>query len=188
MIYIGKIILTLVDQRTWTVKINLHTFGRRFSALWECFLGCGELLQLSSDTCWTSWKCFGGTWRNDTTLVVWKCFGGTWRNDTTHYTSSVKVFWGNLKEWHYTSSVIPSSSPKTLSHVQQVLELNCNSSPHPKKHSQRALNRLPKVWRLIFTVQVLWSTSVKIIFPIYITLFRSFLHLSWWRPLVWGWN
>ena len=32
---------------------------------------------------------------------------------------------------HELSSVIPSSSPKTLSHVQQVSELNCNSSPHP---------------------------------------------------------
>ena len=53
VIYIGKIILTLVDQRTWTVKINLHTFGRRFIDLWECLWGCGELLQLSSDTCWT---------------------------------------------------------------------------------------------------------------------------------------
>ena len=31
---------------------------------------------------------------------------------------------------HELSSVIPSSSPKSLSHVQQVSELNCNSSPH----------------------------------------------------------
>ena len=40
-----------------------------------------------------------------------------------------------------------------------------------------------KTWRgwyiLNWTRTHLWK---------YITLFRSFLHLSWWRPLVWGWN
>ena len=52
-------------------------------------------------------------------------------------------------------------------------ELNCNSSPH-------LITLVKDHWttwqgvKINFTVQVLWSISVKIIFPIYITLFRSF--------------
>ena len=55
--------------------------------------------------------------------------------------------------------------PISYSHIQQVPELNCNSSPHLTGHCQRSLNCLPRVWKLIFTVLVLWSIGVKIIFP-----------------------
>ena len=148
MIYIGEIILTLVDQRTWTVEINFSHPWQAVQWSLRVFVGCGELLQLSSDTCWTCESLLGefeGMTLLNSCLVLkswpWCCGTFNW-----------------LINW-------------------------TGSWP-----SQRSLNHLPRVWKLIFTVQVLWSTSVKIISPIYITLFRSFLHLSWWRPLVWGWN
>ena len=78
----------------------------------------------------------------------------------------------------------------TLSHWQICwtgvrTQLQQFSTPH--KHCQRSLNHLPKVWKLIFTVQVLWSTSIKIIFSPYIyhplqVFFSSLLmKTSCWR-------
>ena len=43
---------------------------------------------------------------------------------------------------HELSSVIPSSSPKTLSHIQQVSELNCNTTKKLHRDIQESLRRL----------------------------------------------
>ena len=66
VIYIGKIILTLMDQRTWTVKL-IFTPCQAVQWSLTSVTRCGELLQLSSDTC----ECvnyFGGIFEGMTLL------------------------------------------------------------------------------------------------------------------------
>ena len=70
----------------------------------------------------------------------------------------------------------------------QVLELNCNSSPHLMTLIIDHWTAR-KVWRLIFTVQNSLIQQVsKNSSPYKYHPLLVFLHLSWWRPLVWGWN
>ena len=58
--------------------------------------------------------------------------------------------------------------PQTNLHVQQVSELNCNSSPHLVTLFKDHWTACQGV-KINFTVQVLWSISVKIISPLYIS-------------------
>ena len=102
-------------SKNWAVIINSHTFGRRFSDLWQWMWGvenfCNQVLTLIAKVLHTS---------------------------------------------HPLSKITEPPA--------KGVRINYHSS-------------------------ILWSMGVKNSnFPIYITLFRSFLHLSWWRPLVWGWN
>ena len=66
-IYRGKNFDTCLDQRVWTVKSIFTPFQ---AVQWSLIsvTRCGELLQLSSDTCECVWHM--GGWRNDTTQFM----------------------------------------------------------------------------------------------------------------------
>ena len=90
--------------------------------------------------------------------------------------------------WHELSSVIPSSPHECDKHLHMCWSLIATAL-HTMWHWSKITELPKKVWRLLFVGQTLWSKIGVKFFPLYIsTLFWSFLHLSWWRPLVWGWN
>ena len=57
----------------------------------------------------------------------------------------------------------------TNSHVHQVSELDCKSSPHLTSTVKDHWTALPKVWELIITAQFFWSMGVKIQISLYIS-------------------
>ena len=73
VIYIGKWFLTLMDQRTWTVKIDFHTFAGGSVIFDKCY----KVWRTVAIKFWHLWMC----------KLVW---GNIWRNDITQFMSGVK--------------------------------------------------------------------------------------------------
>ena len=79
-----EIILTLMDQRTWTVKINFHTLAGGSVIFDKCY----KVWRTVAIKFWHLWMC----------KLVWR---NIWRNDITQFMSGVKELALILcKLWH----------------------------------------------------------------------------------------
>ena len=89
--------------------------------------------------------------------------------------------------WHELSNVIPSSPTRVWQTCHMCWSLIAIAL-HTIWHWSKITELPEKVWRLPSQFKLFDPNKCQVSPPIYITLFWSFLHLSWWRPLVWGWN